>query len=205
MTGLPTNKFLVNRDKMRDASLQKAQALQYWETIKDAIHKIYNKEASSLSYEELYRTAYHLVLHKHGQMLYDNVKDTTVQLLKPIADTLAVTHDDQFLRQYNKTWKETKMCIDMIRDILLYMNKNFVPKFNLPLVENMQYSQFKHHVILNPQIRTRLVRLLIAEIRAERDGGVIDKPMVAQAIQMLLEVNKSSKKLYEQEFECVLL
>ena len=52
----------------------------------------------------------------------------------------------------------------MIRDILLYMNKNFVPKFNLPLVEDMQYSQFKHHVIMNPQIKERLVKLLIKEI-----------------------------------------
>ena len=74
------------------------------------------------------------------------------------------------------------MCIDMIRDILLYMNKNFVPKFNLPLVENMQYSQFKHHVILNQTLKNRLVGLLIKEIRTERDGGVIDKSQMRSAI-----------------------
>ena len=111
--------------------MNRDQALNNWETIRDAIHKIYQKEASSLSYEELYRTAYHLVLYKHGQMLYDNVKETTVQLLRPIANELAMTHDDSFLALFNLKWKETKMCIDMIRDILLYMNKNFVPKFNL--------------------------------------------------------------------------
>ena len=63
---------------MRDASMQRSQAQLHWETIRDAIHKIYNKQASSLSYEELYRTAYILVLHKHGQMLYDSVKETTI-------------------------------------------------------------------------------------------------------------------------------
>ena len=51
---------------MRDANMQRSQIQQHWETIQDAIYKIYNKKASSLSYEELYRTAYHLVLHKHG-------------------------------------------------------------------------------------------------------------------------------------------
>ena len=66
MSGLPTNKFLVNRDKMRESNMNRDQALNNWETIRDAIHKIYQKEASSLSYEELYRTAYHLVLYKHG-------------------------------------------------------------------------------------------------------------------------------------------
>lgn len=44
------------------------------------------------------------------------------------------------MREFNRIWKEIKECIVMIRDILLYMNKNYVPKFNLPLVEDMQYS-----------------------------------------------------------------
>lgn len=73
-------------------------------------------------------------------MLYESVKDTTVQLLKPIADDLRQTEDEQFLKEFNRIWKEIKECIVMIRDILLYMNKNYVPKFNLPLVEDMQYS-----------------------------------------------------------------
>lgn len=63
----------------------------------------------------------------------------------------------------------------MIRDILLYMNKNYVPKFNLPLVEDMQYSQFKHHVIMNVQILARLIPLLMNEISNERDGQLIEK------------------------------
>ena len=130
-------------------------------------------------------------------MLYDNVKDTTVQLLKPIAEELIRTHDDSFLKDFNLKWKEAKMCIDMIRDILLYMNKNFVPKYNLPLVENMQYSQFKHHVILNSTLKKRLISLLMQEIKMERDGSVIDKSQIRSAIQMLIEVNKSSRKLYE--------
>lgn len=110
-----------------------------------------------MSYEELYRTAYILVLHKHGQMLYDSVKETTVQLLKPIAENIKMAHDEVFLREFNRVWKEIKMCIVMIRDILLYMNKNYVPKYNLPLVEDMQYNQFKHHVIQHPVNRERLI------------------------------------------------
>ena len=69
----------------------------------------------------------------------------------------------------------------------------------------MQYSMFKHHVILNQTLKTRLVKLLIKEIRTERDGGIIDKTQIRAAIQMLIEVKKSSRKLYEHEFESVLL
>lgn len=82
---------------MRDSNIPNDQVTQHWSTIRDAIFKIYNKEASQLSYEELYRTAYMLVLHKHGEMLYTNVKNTTVELLKPIASKILCTHDDEFL------------------------------------------------------------------------------------------------------------
>lgn len=73
-------------------------------------------------------------------MLYDSVRDTTVDLLKPIAEQIIATSDEKFLQEFNRIWSEIKECIVMIRDILLYMNKNFVPKFNLPLVEHMQQS-----------------------------------------------------------------
>ena len=43
------------------------------------------------------------------------------------------------------------------------------------------------------------------EIKAERDGEVIERTQVRSAIQMLIEVCKNSRKLYEQEFETVLL
>ena len=82
-------KFSVTRgDKARDTNMQRDQAAQHWETIRDAIVKIHSKQASQLSYEELYRTAYNMVLHKHGELLYNNVKQTTGELLKPIAEEI---------------------------------------------------------------------------------------------------------------------
>ena len=41
-----------------------------------AITQIHKKNASSLSFEELYRNAYNLVLHKHGDLLYSGVKQS---------------------------------------------------------------------------------------------------------------------------------
>ena len=82
------------------------QASQHWETIRDAILKIQNKQASSLSYEELYRTAYNMVLHKHGEMLYTNVKNTTAELLKPIAESSMKKTDEEFLCALNKLWAD---------------------------------------------------------------------------------------------------
>jgi cullin 3 len=87
---------------MRDTNWSQEQAVQHWTTIKEAIHKIYQQQASSLSYEELYRTAYSLVLHKHGELLYSGVKQTTIELLQPVVERLLRCGEDELLKRVNE-------------------------------------------------------------------------------------------------------
>ena len=198
-------KVQVNRNKMTDGSMARDLASQHWETLRDAIYKIHSKQASTLSYEELYRTAYNLVLNKHGDMLYNNVKQTTAELLKPVAEEILAKPDDEVIKALNRLWADQKLCIIMIKDILLYMNKNYVPKVKLKPVEHMQTSQFKHHVVLHPHIKKKFIGLLLDEIRAERMGQVIEQTQIRSAVHMLIEVGVHSKKVYDCEFEEPLL
>ena len=46
-----------------------------WERLKGAIQQIQRKNNSGLSFEELYRNAYSLVLHKYGEKLYNGLKE----------------------------------------------------------------------------------------------------------------------------------
>src|ERR1700744_5508397 len=46
---------------------------QEWSGLAASFKHIHEKQASALSYEELYRRAYQLVLRKQGELLYDNV------------------------------------------------------------------------------------------------------------------------------------
>jgi len=191
---------------MRDNTLNRDQAVQHWNTIRDAIQKIYAQKASQLSYEELYRTAYNLVLHKHGEMLYDNVRKTTVEMLQPITQKLTSIPDEDLVREINEIWELEKYVIIMIKDILLYMDKNFVPKMkNFLNVEAMQTNQFKTHVVQNSQIKKRLTHLLLAEIEKERNGEMVERQNIQKCIQMLIEVGLQSKRIYEQEFEAPLI
>lgn len=197
----------MRNDRIRDNTLNRDQALQHWNTIRDAIVKIYAQKASSLSYEELYRTAYNLVLHKHGEMLYDNVKKTTIEMLQPIAQKLINMPDDEdLLKEITKVWDLERNVIIKIKDILLYMDKNFVPKMkNLQPVYSMQTNQFKTHVILKPQIKKKLVTLMLDEIKKERNGEQIERICLQKVVEMLIEVGMQSKRIYEQEFEAVLV
>jgi cullin 3 len=185
--------------------MSQEQAMQHWQTIKEAIHKIYAKQASSLSYEELYRTAYNLVLHKHGELLYNGVKNTTIELLQPIVEQLINASEEDLLKRLNDIWQQEKLCIIMIKDILMYMDRNYVPKLKLQSVEHLQTSQFKNHVILNHAIKQKVITKLISEIKKERDGGIVEITQMRSAIQMLVEVGISSKKIYENEFEKIFI
>jgi cullin 3 len=46
-----------------------------WELLKNAIQEIQKKNNSGLSFEELYRNAYTMVLHKHGEKLYSGLRE----------------------------------------------------------------------------------------------------------------------------------
>ena len=46
-----------------------------WTLLKNAIQEIQKKNNSGLSFEELYRNAYTMVLHKHGEKLYTGLRE----------------------------------------------------------------------------------------------------------------------------------
>lgn len=62
-----------------------------WALLKNAIQEIQKKNNSGLSFEELYRNAYTMVLHKHGEKLYTGLRDVVTEHL-----VLKVRRDSYF-------------------------------------------------------------------------------------------------------------
>lgn len=52
-----------------------------WALLKNAIQEIQKKNNSGLSFEELYRNAYTMVLHKHGEKLYTGLREVVTEHL----------------------------------------------------------------------------------------------------------------------------
>jgi cullin 3 len=55
---------------------------QTWGLLKKAIQEIQRKNNSGLSFEELYRNAYTMVLHKHGDKLYAGLQEVVQHHLR---------------------------------------------------------------------------------------------------------------------------
>lgn len=101
------------------------------------------KNASSLSFEELYRNAYKLVLKKHGHELYQRVKalinehlqQVGVDDIRPLLPsggyqsggtlgTAATERRDggsRFLAAVKKAWEDHQLCLGMMCDVLMYL------------------------------------------------------------------------------------
>jgi len=68
----------------------------------------------------LHRHAYNLVMQKHGNFLYQQLKNCIVEHLNAVAEKVAQARDDLLL-VLNEKWQEHQVTMRMIRDIFMYM------------------------------------------------------------------------------------
>eukprot|EP00928_Gymnodinium_smaydae_P013192 TRINITY_DN1481_c0_g1_i1.p1 TRINITY_DN1481_c0_g1~~TRINITY_DN1481_c0_g1_i1.p1 ORF type:complete len:698 (-),score=160.68 TRINITY_DN1481_c0_g1_i1:107-2200(-) len=126
--------------------MDEKESRRTWECLRHAIHQIHNHNASSLSFEELYRNAYNLVLHKYGELLYNGVHGVVADHLKAVAQTCTDCADDRLLEELKRQWDDHKTTMVMIRDILMYMDRNFVSQYKKVPVYEMGLVIFRENV-----------------------------------------------------------
>ena len=169
-----------------------------WEKLSSAILKIFNEEAGELSFEELYRTGYNMVLHKHGEKLYENVEELLKVRSQEICKKVESETDVTFLEGLKREWQDHKRSLRMVRDILMYMDRTFVKQNSKKPVYDMGVHLFCMHCVRAPAVKSRLIDLLLSKIREERDGMKVDRDLVKNSTQMLMEMGKD---VFHEDFE----
>ena len=116
-----------------------------WDVLASSLREIHTKNASKLSFEELYRNAYKLVLKKRGETLYIRVKEfeeewlanqvqpriieelsQTLLLAISGSQTIATANEkrvagERLLRALKQAWEDHNLCMNMTTDVLMYM------------------------------------------------------------------------------------
>lgn len=121
-----------------------------WASLKNAIQEIQKKNNSGLSFEQLYRNAYNMVLHKYGHRLYFGLREVVKEHLedKVRKDVLESLHNN-FLPKLNQAWTDHQTSMVMIRDILMYMDRVYVQNREVENVYNLGLILFRDEVSLN--------------------------------------------------------
>uniref|UniRef100_A0A0E0K582 Cullin family profile domain-containing protein n=1 Tax=Oryza punctata TaxID=4537 RepID=A0A0E0K582_ORYPU len=169
-----------------------------WKVLEHAIHEIYNHNASGLSFEELYRSAYNMVLHKYGEKLYDGLESTMTWRLKEISKSIEAAQGGLFLEELNTKWMDHNKALQMIRDILMYMDRTYVPQSRRTPVHELGLNLWRDHIIHSPMIHSRLLDTLLDLIHRERMGEMINRGLMRSITKMLMDLGAA---VYQDDFE----
>ncbi|KAH9845832.1 putative cullin family protein [Teratosphaeria destructans] len=207
-----------------------------WATLESAFRQIHTKNASVLSFEELYRNAYKLVLKKKGEDLYhrvaqfeenwlgNNVRTAIVQTLTPpvmLADSTARTlHSsierrtagEGFLRQLKSSWDDHQVCMGMLTDVLMYMDRVYCTDHRQPSIFAKSMGLFRDQILRapvrpnEPAMLDILMRVILEQIAMDREGEGIDAFLIKSNVYMLEGLYDSDQevedeKLYLRSFE----
>eukprot|EP01059_Diplonema_ambulator_P031149 TRINITY_DN564_c0_g1_i12.p1 TRINITY_DN564_c0_g1~~TRINITY_DN564_c0_g1_i12.p1 ORF type:complete len:740 (+),score=200.99 TRINITY_DN564_c0_g1_i12:88-2307(+) len=183
----------------QQTTLDSPRAREKWKVLEDAIHEIYMQNPGKLSFQNLYTTGYHLVLHRHGEMLYAGVEGTLKKHVGEMARRVKEVSDDGFLMAVVEKWQSHSTAVGMVRDILMYMDKNYAPKQKLSVPE-LGVAVFGDIFLKDKEITARIKRLTTEIIEKERSG---ERPPERQLLKSVTTVmyEVSRRTVYEPLLE----
>ena len=185
--------------------MNRDDAVETWGILGTAMNEIQNRNASQLSFEELYRYAYNLVLHKHGAVLYDGVRAKITEHLESAKATLVAMHTEpSLLDGVANTWDAHKVTMKMICDILMYMDRTYVRQHKRRSVNELGLHLFRIVVWEDDAVKKRVGVLVLEAIARERNGYLADnRDLLKQIIGMLLEIGHAdyAAAIYQEDFE----
>ncbi|KAI9926923.1 cullin-3 [Aspergillus wentii] len=208
-----------------------------WNVLASSLREIHTKNASTLSFEELYRNAYRIVLMTRGDELYERVKqlekdwlDNDVQkritaaisssllLAKEPADMQDQSNErraagEKFLNVLKEAWEDHQLCMGMITDVLMYMDRVISTDHRKPSIYVTAMALFRDSILrsaVRSDSKTTVADVLestvLFMIQLERAGHVIERPLIRHCIYMLEGLyetitEEESSKLYLTVFE----
>ncbi|KAI0125850.1 Cullin-domain-containing protein [Xylariales sp. AK1849] len=210
-----------------------------WGQLQSALKDIHEKNASALAFEQLYRHAYKIVLKKMGEQLYDRVKEFEQKwfadhVIPPIfavisKNLISVTlgvlpgtsaverraMGDKFLLVIRESWEHHNMSMNMIADILMYLDRGYTHDNSRPTIFATTIGLFRDHILRTGlqsdgtppcTVFGILNATIIDQINMERQGDVIDKALLRSCLGMLESLHETddeneNEKLYVTMFE----
>lgn len=139
-----------------------------------------------------------MVLHKYGEKLYSGLVSTLTSHLKEIAKSIEAAQGPSFLEELNRKWTDHIKALQMIRDILMYMDRTFIPSTHKTPVNELGLNLWRDNIIRSSKIQTRLQSTLLELVLRERTGEVINRGLMRNITKMLADLGYI---VYQEDFE----
>ncbi|XP_022887566.1 cullin-3B-like [Olea europaea var. sylvestris] len=169
-----------------------------WKILDHAFSQIYNRDSIDFTFAELYSHAYNMVLHKYGEKLYSGLESTMTFHLQEMCKCIEAAPGVSFLEELNTKWADHNNALRVIRNILMYMDRTYVPSTQKTPVLELGLNLWRDNVIHSSNISIRLLYTLLDLIYRERTGEGINRELMRNTIKMLVELGSS---VYQEDFE----
>jgi cullin 3 len=145
-----------------------------------------------------------MVINKFGGRLYDGLVATQTAHLARVAAGIAAVpgSGDELLRALKAGWDHHAKSMAMVRDILMYMDRIYVPHAGVAPVHALGRALWRDGVVRHPAIGGRARAAALAAAAAERTGGSADRALVRAYTSMLADLGAD---VYENDFEAAFL
>ncbi|EJD06564.1 ubiquitin ligase SCF complex subunit Cullin [Fomitiporia mediterranea MF3/22] len=200
-----------------------ASITETWGKLSNAIREIHNHNASNLSFEENYRYAYNLVLHKYGKQMYDGVAKLIMENIDKLAETVvkptfpsSVNGDpaqksqevERFLKAVRDSWDDHLSSMSKVKGILKYMDHVYCPSAGVPVIWDCGMNLFLSRMIQSP-IKEHIINAILNQIQIDREGYAINRSAMKSCVDILLalryETGTSRVTVYKRDVEPAVL
>jgi cullin 3 len=207
-----------------------------WHLLRSAMIDIHTKNAGGLSFEALYRASYKIVLRKKGDLLYEHVKTFEEawfrdHVMPPIAELITNNlinisliqapgtslHErrqmgEKFLRGVRDAWVEHNLNMNMIADVMMYLDRAYTAETKQPSIFAATIGLFRDHILRNTlsassqeQINHEFIvfdilnAVVLDLINMERDGDIIDRNLLKKITSMLEDLYETDEEIDDQK------
>ena len=105
--------------------------------------------------------AFNMVLHKFGEQLYSGLVMTMTSYLSEISKLIQYAQGQLLLEELNRKWADYKKALETIRDVMMYMEKTFIPSTHKTPIRELGFNLWRDIVIPQTRLQDTLLELFI--------------------------------------------
>ena len=105
------------------------------------------------------------------------------------------------MKTFIELWNKHDTALKMVRDINMYLDRNFVVKENQKDIYSMGHILFKKYILRDSNVYSKFQSFLLDRINEERLGEKIEREFLRGAIKILIELGFGTNSIYKKDFE----
>lgn len=155
-------------------------------------------------YVQTYTTCYNMCTQRSpynwSEQLYQRHGETIcAYLTQTVLPALRHQRQEFLLQELTKRWANHKIMNRWMQKFFMYLDRYYVKHHSLPTLDVAGLKHFKNLVYC--EVKKEAVTAMITLIDKERDGGIIDRGLVKNCVELLEAMGMGSLDAYVADFE----